>query len=45
MEQLDCFYEVLKRQNEGDNVNTLTFQQIEHLLNWEAEEYRKKISK
>jgi len=45
MEQLDCFYEVLKRQNEDDNVNTLTFQQIGHLLNWEAEEYRKNISK
>ncbi|MDB2611115.1 class II aldolase/adducin family protein [Amylibacter sp.] len=45
MEQLDCFYEVLKRQNEGDNVNTLSFKQVEQLLNWEAEEYRKKISK
>lgn len=45
MEQLDCFYEVLKRQNEDENINTLTFQQIGHLLNWESEEYRKKIAK
>ena len=45
MEQLDCFYEVLTRQNEDYKVNTLTFQQIGHLLNWEAEEYRKKIAK
>lgn len=45
MEQLDCFYEVLTRQNKDYKVNTLTFQQIGHLLNWEAEEYRKKIAK
>ena len=45
MEQLDCFYEVITRQNEDCKVNTLTFQQIGHLLNWEAEEYRKKIAK
>lgn len=45
MEQLDCFYEILTRQNEDYKVNTLTSQQIGHLLNWEAEEYRKKISK
>ena len=45
IEQLDCFYEVLTRQNEDYKVNTLTFQQIRHLLNWESEEYRKKIAK
>ena len=45
MEQLDCFYEVLTRQNEDCKVNTLNLQQIGHLLNWEAEEYRKNISK
>lgn len=44
IEQLDCFYEVLTRQNEAYKINTLTFQQIGHLLNWEAEEYRKKIT-
>ena len=45
LEQLICFYEVLRRQNDDKRTKTLTTQQIDQLLNWEAEEYRKKNSK
>lgn len=45
IEQLDCFYEVITRQNEGCQLRTLTPQQIKHLLNWDAEDYRKGISR
>jgi rhamnose utilization protein RhaD (predicted bifunctional aldolase and dehydrogenase) len=41
--QLRCYYDVLIRQQRGRMVNTLLPQQINDLLNWDAEQYRMKL--
>ena len=41
-EQLSCYYEILARQEEGEELNVLTPAQVEDLLDWDAEQFRKK---
>ncbi|MDN0076831.1 class II aldolase/adducin family protein [Crenobacter sp. SG2303] len=43
--QLRCYYEVLVRQQHGQEINTLRPQEIGELLNWDAEQYRLALSK
>lgn len=43
--QLRCYYDVLVRQHQGININTLLPQQVGELLNWDAEQYRMGLSK
>ncbi len=43
--QLRCYYDVLIRQSRDFKMKPLNTAQIEGLLNWDAERYRKKISK
>jgi rhamnose utilization protein RhaD (predicted bifunctional aldolase and dehydrogenase) len=43
--QLRCYYDVLVRQSLGSSMRPLTTVQIDELLSWDAERYRKRISK
>lgn len=43
--QLRCFYDVIVRQRQHSQLNTLSEQQISELLNWDAEQYRQLLSK
>lgn len=38
--QLRCYFDVLVRQREGDDVRALTLDEIGALLNWDSERYR-----
>lgn len=44
-EQLQCYAEVLMRQSSHTDLNPLSKNQIDELLNWDAEKYRIQISK
>jgi hypothetical protein len=41
---LRCYYDVLVRQSVCGKLRPLTSQQVEELLNWDAEKYRQSTS-
>ena len=43
-QQLRCYYDVLVRQSVCGKLRPLTSQQVEELLNWDAEKYRQSTS-
>jgi len=43
--QLRCYFDVLVRQSDTDRVTTLGASDIGELLNWDAEQYRMRLSK
>lgn len=45
LEQLQCYYDVLKRQKTDDILNPLTQSQVFELVNWDAEKHRVNLSK
>jgi rhamnose utilization protein RhaD (predicted bifunctional aldolase and dehydrogenase) len=45
LEQLKCYYDVLKRQKTEDILKPLTQSQVFELVNWDAEKYRINLSK
>ena len=44
-DQLRCYYEVLVRQTNADYLTILEEHDVNALINWDAEEYRKSLSK
>lgn len=44
-QQLRCYYDVITRQPLGQKLNRLTAANVAQLLNWDAEEYRRQLSK
>jgi rhamnose utilization protein RhaD (predicted bifunctional aldolase and dehydrogenase) len=44
-DQLTCFYDVAIRQNNPSNIAVLSEENINALLNWDAEKYRQSIAK
>lgn len=44
MLQLRCYYEVVRRQTSADNIQILSEQQVQELINWEAEAHRIKLN-
>ena len=44
-DQLRCYYEVLVRQNNADHLTILEEHDVSALMNWDAEKYRKTLSK
>jgi rhamnose utilization protein RhaD (predicted bifunctional aldolase and dehydrogenase) len=43
LSQLRCYYDVMSRQTGSDNLSVLSAQQINELLDWDAEKYRQNI--
>lgn len=43
--QLQCYYDVLRRQENSVELNCLSKEEIYELLNWDAEHYRQNIAK
>jgi rhamnose utilization protein RhaD (predicted bifunctional aldolase and dehydrogenase) len=43
--QLRCYYDVLARQSKHPFINVLTDTQVSELLNWDAEQYRKLLTR
>jgi len=41
--QLQCYYDVLSRQEKDNSLNSLSSNQVEELLNWDAEKFRQSI--
>lgn len=44
LEQLECYYEVLTRQKDFSGLNPLPTEQVNELLNWDAEKYRQNLA-
>ena len=45
LDQLECYYNVIIRQENGSNLSKLSKKQIQALLNWDLEKYRLSLSK
>lgn len=43
--QLECYEQVLRRQNHASPLHQLTLEQIAELLDWDAEKYRQEIAR
>lgn len=41
--QLRCYYEVIIRQERSEDITSLTSDQVEELINWDAEKYRQNL--
>ena len=45
IEQLNCYFDVICRQDFNKNLSVLTQKQISELINWDAEIYRQSLIK
>ncbi|WP_347556209.1 class II aldolase/adducin family protein [Robbsia sp. KACC 23696] len=43
--QLQCYYDVMSRQQDDDPIHTLSDVDVSELLNWDAERYRQSLNK
>lgn len=44
-EQLQCYYDVISRQDTATSLRSLSLEEVAVLLNWESEKYRMKLAK